>query len=229
MDKHLPYFEMTKACQRPGCPLCTLITDRTAKYLDNLLFENVSDRPFRAHFRSAGGFCPEHADRLADYRDGLAVAILYRDIFTDQLLELSHGKGTSRAFKAEIGKSLLWNTPKKVTEPCPICVERDRIESEYLGLLAEAFEEAELESAFRGSEGLCVAHYRKLLKLHARVPTWITEFQEARYAKLIERVSAFIELSAYGHQAEFEALSQADKVVWKELLEVSKKRRTVGD
>jgi hypothetical protein len=225
MDKHLPYFEMTKACERPGCPLCTLVRDRTARYLDNLLFEHVSDRPFRAQFRASGGFCAEHADALANYRDGLAVAILYRDIFTDQLLELGKAKKATKAFRTQVATASPWKKSRMASAPCGVCVERDRIENEYLGLLAEAAEEPELEAAFAASDGLCVAHYQKLARNHKNLPAWLIAYHERRYAELLARVSRFIELSAYGHQEEFEALSQADKLVWKELLEISKKRR----
>jgi hypothetical protein len=210
VDRHIPFFELCEACARPLCPLCSIIADRAAKYLDNLLFEHVSDRPFRRAFRAAGGFCAEHAAGLASYRDGLALAILYRDVLADKLQDAFGRKGAA------------------ASGACPVCVERSRIEKEYLGFLAEAHDGdpdgAELRSAFESGRGLCLEHFAALAKWRPRPPAWLIDFHRRRYASLAVRVDAFISLSSYGHQAEFEALSLEDKLVWKELVEALRKR-----
>jgi hypothetical protein len=210
VDRHIPFFELSKACARPGCPLCTITADRSARYLDNLLFEHVSDRGFRRAFRAAGGFCAEHARDLAAYRDGLAVAILYRDVLADRL---ERGRG---------GK------PARAKAECPVCVERARIEDEYLGFLCEAdgtSEDArELRETFEAGHGLCLHHYAMLMSRRGRPPAWLRRFHETRFASLLERVDRFVALSAYGRQAEFEALATEDKLVWKELIETVRRR-----
>ncbi len=93
-EKHVNYFALEKACEKPGCPLCTIVSERGARYIDNMLFEHVSDRGFRAKYRAAGGFCPVHAKNLDSYRDGLAVAILGYDILSDSLPSLKKTKRT---------------------------------------------------------------------------------------------------------------------------------------
>jgi len=212
VSRHVNFVALEKACGKPGCPICTLTAERAERYLDNLLFEHVSDRGFRAAHRASGGFCPEHSRGLESYRDGLAVAILGRDILEDRI------------------ESFRKNKPWKPKARCPICVERDRIDSEFLSFLAETGDgassadsseehqaSAELRAAFEASEGLCAPHYRLLLDTVRRVPRWLREFHERRFDELLKRTSAFIELSAYGRQAEFAALSEADRSVWKEL------------
>lgn len=203
IDKHINFFELEKACQEEGCPLCRIVTDRTWRYLDNMLFEHISDRPFRAAHRSAGGFCREHSKNLSSFRDGLAVAILGRDILEDRI----------ESFKK--------NKPWKPKELCPVCAEQRRIETEYLSFLAETRgqspEEMELQKKFTASEGLCAPHYEALLRLSKKIPLWLKQFQEQKFEKLLERVNRFIDLSAYGKQDQFAALSEADQVVWKEL------------
>lgn len=209
VDKHLNFIQLQKACAEDGCPVCRIVADREARYLDNLLFEHVSDRGFRAAHRTAGGFCPRHAKGLDSYRDGLAVAILSRDILEDRL----------ESFR----KRKAWKPKAR----CPICVERERIETEYLGFLAEVDDassggadadedQKELRAAFEGSAGLCAPHYSSLLTLRRRVPEWLRDFQDRKFRELLERVSTFIDLSAYGRQAEFARLPEQDKVVWKE-------------
>ena len=58
-DKHVHYFALEKACAHTGCPLCQIVDERIKKYIDNMLFEHVSDRGFRKQFRESGGFCVE--------------------------------------------------------------------------------------------------------------------------------------------------------------------------
>jgi hypothetical protein len=215
VDKHINFFELQKAAAKPGCPLCRITADRADRYIDNMLFEHVSDRAFRAAHRAAGGFCPFHARNLVSFRDGLAVAILGRDILEERI----------KAFTAR--------RPWKPKGRCPVCAEQDRIEEEYLGFLAgsggDSGEERELREVFTASEGLCAPHYEKLLALGQgrlggkrrlkplRIPPWLTEFHDRKFAGLYRRVEQFIELSAYGRQKEFAALSEKDQLVWKEL------------
>ncbi|MDR1971711.1 MAG: DUF6062 family protein [Treponema sp.] len=203
VDKHINFFELEKACEKPGCPLCRIVTDRADRYIDNMLFEHVSDRSFRHAHRLAGGFCNHHSRNLESFRDGLAVAILGRDVLEERL----------DSFKSR--------KPWRRRERCPICVERDRIETEYLGFLAgaggDSAEERELRDVFTRSEGLCAPHYGRLLESWKKIPPWLTEFQDRKFTDLKRRIDQFIELSAYGRQGEFRALAERDQLVWKEL------------
>ncbi len=197
-EKHINWFALEKACAKPGCPVCTIVRDRSARYIDNMLFEHVSDRGFRERYRNALGFCPDHARSLESYRDGLAVAILGEDILSHVLPDLNRGKAT------------------KVRDECPACAETARVEREFLGFLAESEDQA-LKDFFTASEGLCVPHYRALVTSVKKVPRWLREFHERRFEELLRRTRNFIEFSAWGRQDDFAALSPEDKVVWKEI------------
>jgi hypothetical protein len=203
VDRHINFFELQKASVLEGCPLCRIVADRAERYIDNMLFEHVSDRSFRKAHRDAGGFCDFHSRGLVSFRDGLAVAIMGRDILEDRIESFKKRK------------------PWRPKEQCPICAERDRIEHEYLGFLAqsggESADEKDLSNAFTASEGLCAPHYGKLIESFKNIPRWITDFHEKKFGALLERVNAFIEFSAYGRQDEFKNLSEKDQVVWKEL------------
>ena len=206
LDKHINFFELQKTLEKPGCPLCRIIAKRAEQYIDNMLFEPISDRPFRARHREAGGFCSVHSRFLDTFRDGLAVAILSRDILEERI------------------KTFEKNQPWAPKGRCPVCDERDRIEEEYLGFLAEAGgnskEEEELKRIFTVSDGLCAPHYSGLLFTpkgkSRRPPVWLKEFHEKKFRELKYRVDQFIDLSAYGRQEEFSRLSEKDKLVWKE-------------
>jgi hypothetical protein len=170
------------------------------------LFEHIANRGFRALYRAAGGFCSFHSRALVSFRDGLAVAILSRDILEDRI-------------KSFDSKSK-WN-PK---ERCPVCIERDKIENEYLDFLrssgGDSLEERELREFFTASDGLCAPHYHDLLFKNKGwgkgVPSWLKKFQEQKFKELKTRLDKFIEFSAYGREKEFAALSEKDQLVWKE-------------
>ena len=206
VDKHINFFQIQKAAAKPGCFLCRIVNDRAEMYIDNLLFEHVADRGFRAVHRNAGGFCPFHSRNLVSFRDGLAVAILSKDILEDRIT------------------SFVKKKPWQPKHRCPICIERDNIEEEYLSFLAAAKGDSpevnELKTAVMESDGLCAPHYSALLFTNKgkprSVPSWLLEFHEAKYKTLLERVSLFIDLSAYGRQSEFAKLSEKDQLVWKE-------------
>jgi len=206
VEKHINFFELQKACQKPGCPLCRIVSDRSDRYIDNTLFEHITNRGFRALYRAAGGFCSFHSRHLVSFRDGLAVAILARDILEDRLWCFEKKK------------------PWRPKGKCPVCVERENIEQEYLGFLCSSggvsSEEEELRQFFTSSDGLCISHYAGLLftskGLRKNVPAWINDFHEQKFKELKQRLDKFIDLSAYGRQKEFAALSEKDQLVWKE-------------
>ncbi len=197
-EKHVNYFALEKACEKEGCPLCTIVSERTYRYIDNMLFEHVSDRGFRAKYRNAGGFCSAHSKNLDSFRDGLAVAILCCDILSNELPEFKKKK--TPAYK----------------ELCPACAETERIEREFLGFIAENADDHFI-SFFTASDGLCVPHYRKMLRYAKRIPPWIKEFQEEKFETLLERTRNMIEFSAWGRQEDYAKLSEKDKIVWKEI------------
>ncbi len=204
-EQHVNYFALQKACEKPGCPLCTIINERINRYIDGMLFEHISDRTFRAQYRLAGGFCNNHSKILLSYRDGLAVAIL--------------GQGTLTDYIDDFNKKKM----RKYKEPCPACHEQMRIEKEFLTFLTEVKDKAssksdtELIEFFTNSQGLCVPHYAKLIQYSKKIPLWLSKFHIEVYLKLLERTNTFIDFSAWGKQKDFDALSEDDKVVWKEL------------
>ncbi len=200
-EKHVNYFALEKACAKHLCPLCTIVAERSERYIDNMLFEHVSDRGFRAKYRASGGFCAAHARSLESYRDGLAVAILGEDILTAQLPFFR--KKRKPVFKGQ----------------CPACAEQQRIENEFLGFICEQREDPFIEF-FMASGGLCSPHYALLLSQVKKIPEWLVSFQTAKFESLLERTRRFIEYSAWGRQDDFAALTPEDKVVWKELARV---------
>lgn len=201
-DKHINYFALDKACEKKGCPLCSIIEERIEKYIDNMLFEHVSDRTFRRFFREAGGFCSAHSRKLDSFRDGLAVAILSRDVLENAMPYINKNKAP------------------KYKCLCPACREQQHIEKEFLTFMCcldtSEEEDKELIDKYLASEGLCFPHFLELLKVAKKIPGWLSDFEKGKIEKLLKRTADFIEFSAWGRQEDFKKLSAEDKVVWKE-------------
>lgn len=201
-EKHVNHFALQKACQKEGCPLCSIVQERITRYIDIILFEHISDRRFRADYKKSGGFCSEHSKSLLNFRDGLAVAILGKGTLADYLEDFKKHK--MRVYKGT----------------CPACVQREDIEKGFLSFLSEKHEEKmqqELENFFTKSDGLCVKHYAQMIKQTKKIPKWLENFQMSKFNELYQRTSKFIEFSAWGRQDDFATLSENDKTVWKEL------------
>lgn len=89
-QKHMAYYNLRDALAKPGCPICRLVSDAVAHYLETLLYENVNDPGIRADLRRSNGFCPHHAGLLRDHGDPLGHAIIYGDLI-DHVLESLEG------------------------------------------------------------------------------------------------------------------------------------------
>ncbi len=91
--KPIPYHDLIRVLQpgvetaSQGCPICQLVTESVARYLDDLIFFSAVKPDTRAEIRAARGFCNEHASQLAQLTGkGLGVALIHEDII-DTVME----------------------------------------------------------------------------------------------------------------------------------------------
>ena len=164
-------YKLLEACREPGCPVCRLEQRGVERYLDNQFYENVNSRKWRDQLRASHGFCHEHAWLGVSRRlgDALGFSIIYRDILTSVLSQLSGGTSPvpvpRRASKPLslrelIGNMLIAFTPRK---RCPACEHLDKVTRNILSELAKDLENAEMTDALQASDGLCLPHLRLAL------------------------------------------------------------------
>ena len=91
--KPIPYHDLLRALKpddetsRQGCPICQLVTESVARYLDDLIFFSAVKPDTRAEIRAARGFCNEHASQLTQLMGkGLGVALIHEDVI-DTVME----------------------------------------------------------------------------------------------------------------------------------------------
>jgi hypothetical protein len=176
------------AMRQPGCPLCRLQREAEARYLENLLWENVNDPATREQWAAGLGFCARHAWQLQRlearrYGDGLGNAILYEDLLQRVIpvLEamarepamdplplhrrLAHALRLPRSGDPEGIPGL------EGRARCRVCRLGEETARAYAEWLVEGLEDAEVRARYAASDGLCLPHLRMaLICARARAP-----------------------------------------------------------
>lgn len=148
-EKHLPYFGLLEALRAGGCPACVAADRLAARYVEALLYEQVTDPPTRLGLRQSLGFCGPHARLLLGCGDELGPAIIYQD-----LLEHLDWEGL-RANSAREMKE----------EACPVCHSALQAAERCLLALIDYADDASVCSGFEHSPGLCLQHLLRLAAL----------------------------------------------------------------
>mgnify|MGYP006972337365 CR=1 FL=1 len=184
--KDTAYYNTIEAFDAGGCPVCALVDKSARKWMEWFLYERVSDPKTRFKLRDSRGFCPEHARLMLDLGSPLPVAIIYSD-----LIRLVVGDLSSK-----------WPVPKKKAE-CPACLEEAEFEGVYLSVIADNFEDAEMQKRVLGG-GVCLPHTVKLLKrLPGRHRSMLLDAVRSQLSDLDAELAEIIRKSDYRVKEEF--------------------------
>lgn len=168
----LTYYDLLKACEQAGCPVCRLEQSGVERYLAALFYESVNDPGVRDRLRRSLGFCQEHAWLVLEARLGLAlgVGIIYQDLL-ETLLE----RQPRHPIKLRSQKRFPWvgryaygplnlnevRQALEATDPCPACEQRQAIAARALSVLSESLGDEAMVKALKSSDGLCLPHLRQ--------------------------------------------------------------------
>lgn len=215
-SKHTTYFELRDALTKDGCPICRRAQDAVDGFLESMIYEKVNDGGLRQEIREARGFCNLHAGQLRDHGGALGIAIIHRDLleallrrvqeadyqpagsWLHTLKRAAEGATTPAEANSELVHELL---PQG---DCPACRQRDEAERRNVETLVQYLDDAELNPAFRASDGLCLPHFRQALQQvpdQARFET-LVEIQAAVWAKLRDELAEFIRKQDYRFRSE---------------------------
>ena len=213
MDKHksASYHDLREALQEPGCPVCRLALRVVARYLDNLLYENVNDPGVRHAIREARGFCNVHAWELQKLGGALGIAIIHRDILETLVRILEAGRYRAPHLLSPRRMQAMLNgdpshsaTTEVVTAlssqaPCPACRHRQEMEDIYLHTLLEHLSDPEWEALYRASAGLCLPHFRRALEVVSdeRIYRILVQAQRYIWRHLIDELGEVIRKHDY--------------------------------
>ena len=185
--KPIPYHDLIRALTpdvetaHQGCPICHLVTESVARYLDDLIFFSAVKPDTRAEIRVARGFCNEHASQLAQLTGkGLGVALIHEDIIDTVMegLQSAAPRPTSALLKWPAGSTPTKTRTRRAAAravqalapqgSCLACQHQLLVEESYLGTLWRYLDDEALAAALRASPGLCLPHLRQALPGSAR-------------------------------------------------------------
>ncbi|MGE5587129.1 MAG: DUF6062 family protein [Clostridia bacterium] len=136
--RHMTYYNLRDAMTEPGCPICRLVNDAVARYLETFLYENVNDPGMRVDLRRSNGFCPDHAGLLREHGDPLGHAIIYGDL-VDHVLESLEGLlwacGSGSARLPATGTVASLADDLLPGRRCPACLVAREAEQRYIEVL----------------------------------------------------------------------------------------------
>jgi len=176
----MPFFRVLDAAWQPGCVLCRLISTRTRRHIESVLYESVNDTGFRDAWRTARGFCHRHSWILAEFKDGLGTAILYEDVinhYGERLLTEGSGRG------------------------CPLCKEAVVDLDDRIAVIEQSWDDDELRDAIEAGDGLCGPHLRAVLRKARRADVRETflKVSAARLKQLAVELRQQIDSFDYQH------------------------------
>ena len=136
-EKDMPYFDLLDALSSDNCVLCALIDKKIQFYLEHLLYQSVNDSGFRKKWKKSCGFCHHHSWLLADKKDALGIAILYKDLIDFYGDELP---------------------TQPVGRKCPLCELEKETRLRFQYIITHHWPDEELKQAIENSAGLCCPH-----------------------------------------------------------------------
>jgi len=186
VGSNLSYLFLKMALKKPGCPICRLRDQSEARYLSNLLHENVNDATTRNHIIASLGYCPKHTWQMGmmereKYSDALGNSIIYENLvkvvqsrITLYLEERKQGQkpGALKSFLSllpfseKIGNSSKSNSLEaSVKAKCRVCQLGEQTEQSNLFWLLEDLSNSTPEfcELYLLSDGLCFHHLRQVL------------------------------------------------------------------
>lgn len=158
-EKFVGHFRLIEACGARGCPLCRCLLAESRRYLEAILYEQVTDLDTRRAIRRAWGFCNRHTWMLpAVGGSALGAAIIWEDLVR-RVLQRTGERRRPRAWLAGLRRRRptlvdLW----KRRAPCPACTEAATAEARYLDTMLTFADDADLRAAYACSDGLCLPH-----------------------------------------------------------------------
>jgi hypothetical protein len=229
MEKSSVYFALSEACEKSGCPVCRIMEDASASYLDTLFYEQVTDVGVRRKLRQARGLCNWHswgARRLLTA--ALGMAIIAQDLLEEEIARIDElqrqpfwrrvmtGTLTRLSPRALLAYLRGW----RQRHACPACQvvsehERHALETMLNFLDEEVFARRFHDTAF----GVCLPHLVRAVECHPLHPALLALItaQRGKYASLIAELEEFCRKHDYRFSREAWGL---ESDAWQRAIEV---------
>jgi hypothetical protein len=204
------YVDLLDRLSRRGCAVCGLLLHNENQYLDSLLYEFVNDAGIQQAFRLGHGLCNHHSWLLAHHHGySLGVSILFEAALDEVINTLEKENSPFEFSKLETavsgwfgGKANTRLADKLESEiPCLACASLCEAETRYIGTFAKYWSDAALQNAYQQSDGLCLPHFRDVLRQMPvlKERAHLVEIQRVKWEKLKDELNQFQLKSAYNY------------------------------
>jgi hypothetical protein len=173
----MDYFELIETFPQSGCALCNLLRRDTERAVDGLVYGFMDTDELRAAFSAARGVCSEHGWLLRTNKFGnvLGIAKLYAATLNEvlALIETFPTPTTPAPARSRLERLLASDRRSSAapladqlepTARCLICERVDEREADYVQIFDGYLLDARFQQAFAQSDGLCLPHFRAVLR-----------------------------------------------------------------
>lgn len=202
VEKSSIYFALLGACGKHGCPVCRLMEEASTRYLDTLLYEQVTDVGVRQKLRRARGLCNWHSWQVRQITTAaLGAAIIAKDLLEEECAALAElqrpailrrvGRLFSGQLSAQSLRAYLRGWLQR--ELCPACQVVVAYERHALETLLNGVQEEDFARPFAASAGLCVPHMVRAAELGPSHPSLsvLVELQRGKYMQVVAELEEF--------------------------------------
>lgn len=205
------YFDLLEAFGQPGCAICTLTLRNVHQTLDSLLYEYVNEPETNDAFRQSRGLCGEHSWQLRQFKSTVVgVSILYEAVLDEVLKIVERATVTPQSRVARLLGTQNEQSASRLADqlepetPCLACETLQQSEARYCQIIRQQLGDTRLQHAYRDSDGLCLPHFRQLLREasgseHIEL---LIAMQRDIWAKLKDEVNLFITKNDFNHAGE---------------------------
>ena len=202
VEKSSVYFALLEAFGKNGCPVCRIMEEASASYVDALFYEQVTDVGVRRKLRQAHGLCNWHSWRISQTpMAALGVAIIAQDLLEEECARLAELQ--RQPFWRRIGKHVEAHLSHRALlaylrgwrrrSSCPACHAVQAHEQHALETLLNCLDDEVGARQFEASFGICVPH---LVRAAAYCPSdsrlvALIEMQRGKQARLLAELEEF--------------------------------------
>jgi Family of unknown function (DUF6062) len=202
VEKSSVYFALLEALAQSGCPVCRIMEEASASYVDALFYEQVTDVGVRRKLRQAHGLCNWHGWRISQTpMAALGVAIIAQDLLGEEGARLAELQ--RQPFWRRIGKHVQAHLSRRALLAyvrgwrrrigCPACQAVQAHEHHALETLLNFLDDAVVARHFEASFGICVPHLVRAAEYYPSHPGLVTliTVQRGKQARLLAELEEF--------------------------------------
>ena len=172
--------------QTRGCPVCEHLTDVALRFFSRFQYDLACDEGTQQDFAEVLGFCPLHTWQLEAVSSPVGASVGFAKL-TERFSKLLGARAKSPADGHRAVKLV------RDSAECHVCRLLREAERDYLRRLAEFMDTPEGQTAYAGSQGVCLRHLGLWLPvLHSdETVRFVLEEASRRFEQMAEDMQSF--------------------------------------